>query len=312
MTQAQLRHGFDARMSYCRVSVAQWTAFVAVCRTGSMRAAAAATGFTQPGVSRQIAALEREMGVRLLKRGPRGVSPTPAGAALLPHALLLVSAARQGRDAARAESVRPAALTVGAVPSAAAALVPAAIKQLQLDGGSDCVAVTGLTPELADMVVERELLAAVVTDAPPGLPRHPDLRVAHLFDDEVAVLTPRGHPLGNRGRVDIRLLMGETWIEDNDGSEVLLRTLGARAGADVRVSRSASDLLAKTGMVAAGLGVALVPGLLLPALRPDLGVVRLEDPVSRGIFLLTRRDSDGLPRLHQILVSGGATGLGPR
>ncbi len=299
-------------MSYCRVSVAQWNAFVVVCRTGSMRAAAESTGFTQPGVSRQIAALEREMGVPLLKRGPRGVAPTPAGAALLPHALLLVSAARYGRSAAQAESVRPAALTIGAVPSAAAALVPAAIKQLQLDGGPDGVVVTGLTPDLADMVIAGELRAAVVTDAPPGLPRNADLRAAHLFDDEVAVVIPHGHPLSGRGRVDIRLLMEETWIEDNDGSEVLLRTLGARAGADVQVSRSASDLLAKAGMVAAGLGVALVPGLLLPSLRPDLAVVRLEDPVSRGIFLLTRRDGGDLAQLHRILVDVGATGLGPR
>jgi DNA-binding transcriptional LysR family regulator len=276
-----------------------------------MRAAAASTGFTQPGVSRQIAALEREMGVQLLKRGPRGVAPTPAGAALLPHALLLVSAARQGRSAAQAESVRPAALTIGAVPSAAAALVPAAIKQLQLDGGRDCVVVTGLTPGLADMVIDGELRAAVVTDAPPGLPRHADLRATHVFDDEVAVVLPQGHPLSGRGRVDIRLLVEETWIEDNDGSEVLLRTLGARAGADVRVSRSASDLLAKAGMVAAGLGVALVPGLMLPSLRPDLAVVRLEDPVSRGIFLLTRRDGGDLAQLHQVLVDVGATGLRP-
>ena len=61
------------------VSLTQWSAFVEVCRTGSFRAAAEATGFSQPGLSRQIAALERSFGVKLLDRGPRGVAPTSAG-----------------------------------------------------------------------------------------------------------------------------------------------------------------------------------------------------------------------------------------
>ena len=55
------------------MSLTPWNAFVEVCRTGSIRAAAEATGFTQPGLSRQVAALEREVGVRLLHRGSRGV-----------------------------------------------------------------------------------------------------------------------------------------------------------------------------------------------------------------------------------------------
>ena len=53
------------------MSLTPWNAFVEVCRTGSIRAAAEATGFTQPGLSRQVAALEREVGVRLLHRGSR-------------------------------------------------------------------------------------------------------------------------------------------------------------------------------------------------------------------------------------------------
>ena len=76
----------------------------------------------------------------------------------------------------------------------------------------------------------------------------------------------------------MRLLAGETWIEDNVGSEIMLRQLAARAGFEPRISMTADDLLAKTGMAAAGLGVALVPDLLVPALRPDLAVLRLKRP----------------------------------
>src|SRR5262245_31368178 len=99
MPVMRLRH--DGHMS-----LTSWNAFVEVCRTGSFRAAAEVTGFTQPGLSRQVVALEREIGTRLLDRGPRGVRPTAAGAALLPHARMVVNEARRGREAAASASER--------------------------------------------------------------------------------------------------------------------------------------------------------------------------------------------------------------
>jgi DNA-binding transcriptional LysR family regulator len=151
------------------------------------------------------------------------------------------------------------------------------------------------------MVVSRELDAAVVTDAPPGLPSDPELRATHLYDDEVVVIAPPGHRLARGRRVDVKRLAAETWIEDNAGSEVMLRQLAARSGFEPRISTMADDLLGKTGMVAAGLGVAIVPEMLLPALRSDLAVLRLSTPVLRGIYLLTRTDRDDLSPLLDAL-----------
>ena len=93
-----------------------------------------------------------------------------------------------------------------------------------------------------------------------------------------------------RADVDARDLSEETWIEDNPGSEIMLRQLAAKAGFEPRIVTLADDLLAKTGMVAAGLGIALVPGVMLPALRADLAVLRLKRPAERGLYLLTRKD----------------------
>jgi DNA-binding transcriptional LysR family regulator len=294
MADMRLRH--DERMS-----LTPWTAFVEVCRTGSIRAAADATGFTQPGLSRQVAALERDVGVRLLDRGPRGVTPTSAGAALLPHARLVVNEARRGREAARTATARPASLVLGAVPSATASLVPRALGRLRDAGGPEVTVISRITPELGPMVVGRELDAAVVTDAPPGLPRDSELRATHLGDDEVVVVAPPRHRLAGTGRVDLKRLSDETWIEDNVGSEIMLRQLAARAGFEPRISMTADDLLAKTGMVAAGLGVAIVPGLLLPSLRADLAILRLKRPTYRGIYLISRKDRVDLDALTAAL-----------
>jgi DNA-binding transcriptional LysR family regulator len=293
-----MRKHHDVRMSFT-----QWNAFVEVCRTGSIRAAAEATGFTQPGLSRQVAALERSVGVRLLDRGARGVTPTAAGSALLPHARLVVNEARRGREAARTATTRPVSLVLGTVPSAAASLVPLAIGRLRAAGGPDISLVSRITPELGPMVVSRELDAAVVTDAPPGLPRDAELRAVHLGDDESVVVAAAGHPLGG-SRVDVRLLAEETWIEDNVGSEVMVRQLAARAGFEPHISFAADDLIGKTGMAAAGLGIALVPDLMVSALRPDLAIIRLRRPPRRGIYLVARRDRIGLERLDEALRAG--------
>jgi DNA-binding transcriptional LysR family regulator len=288
------------------MSLTQWNAFVEVCRTGSIRAAAEATGFTQPGLSRQVAALEREVGVRLLDRGARGVTPTPAGAALLPHARLVVNEARRGRDAARTATEPLASLVLGAVPSATASLVPQAIRRLRESGGPEVTVVSRITPQLGPMVVRRELDAAVVTDAPPGLPRDPELRALHLGDDESVVVAAADHPLDHspvgEDRIDVRVLAGETWIEDNVGSEIMVRQLAARAGFEPVISFSADDLIGKTGMAAAGLGIALVPDLLVPALRPDLVVLRLKRPVRRGIYLIARKERTDLGELVDALT----------
>jgi DNA-binding transcriptional LysR family regulator len=272
----------------------QWQAFVEVCRVGSIAGAAQTLGYTQSAVSRQIATIEAEMQVSLLERLPRGVRPTAAGEALLHHARIVVNEIERGREAARIAPTAGRRLVIGTVPSAAAALVPDALRRL---GEADpetplqWSVVPSLTAELGSMVRHGEVDVAVVTDAPPGLPTDQRLVLTHLGDDEMVVVAPEGHLLGGRAgsNATVRLsdLAREQWIEDNAGSEAILRAMAARAGIELHVDRCASDLMSKTGLVAAGHGVALVPGLLVPALRPDLEVLTLDGSMRRGIFLMS-------------------------
>src|SRR4029079_2119235 len=102
------------------------------------------------------------------------------------------------REAAQTATERPTTILLGAVPSATAALVPRAIARLRDTGGPASRILSRITPELGPMVVGRELDAAVVTDAPPGLPRDPELRATHLGDDEEVVLAAPAHPPAGR------------------------------------------------------------------------------------------------------------------
>src|ERR1700754_2226513 len=132
--------------------------FRAVAHERSFSAAARALALTQPAVSQQVAALERELGARLLDREPGGLTLTPAGAMPLGHdgalADRLELAGTQLVELAAAERSR---LRIGAFPSALAALVPKAVVRL---GASEVLVEEGSTPALAERVRRGEV--------PPG------------------------------------------------------------------------------------------------------------------------------------------------
>lgn len=268
-----------------------WRTFVTVCRVGSLSAAAAELNHTQSAVSRQIAGLERQLGVPLVERHARGVRPTPAGEVFRRHALATLNEAdrtvRAVRDVRDGVCDRP--LAIGATPSLAAGIVPEAIRVLLKQAGSiRWSLLPGLSAQLLGRVIAGDLDIAVVTDAPPGPPV--DRRSLGL--DEMVVVLPAGHPLTGRGPVRIEALADETWVEDNEGSAALLRQHAARAGASARIDLTAADLPGKLALVATGHAIALIPGVLRSALRADVTTVGLVDPPTRGIYTITpRRDA---------------------
>ncbi|MER5372887.1 LysR family transcriptional regulator [Streptomyces sp. NPDC002553] len=269
-----------------------WRTFVTVCRLGSLSAAAAELHHTQSAVSRQIAGLERQLGVSLMERHARGVRPTPAGEVFRRHAVATLNeadrAVRAARDARDGAFDRP--LAVGATPSLAAGIVPEAIRGLLEGAGSlRWSLLPGLSGQLHHRVVAGDLDIAVVTDAPPGLPDDPRVDRRHLGLDEMVVVLPVGHAQAGRGPVHMRTLADETWAEDNDGSAALLRQHAARAGVSARIDLTAADLLGKLALVATGHAIALIPGVLTPALRPDVTTAALVDPPTRGIYTITAR-----------------------
>ncbi|MFD6417165.1 LysR family transcriptional regulator [Streptomyces sp. NPDC060194] len=269
-----------------------WRSFVTVCRLGSLSAAAAELHRTQSALSRQIAGLERALGVPLVERHARGVRPTPAGEVFRRHAVATLDEADRAVRAARnALNGAPArTLAVGATPSLAAGIVPEAVKALLEDGGPTPWSLTpGLSAHLHERLLAGHLDVAVVTDAPPGLTVDPRIDRRHLGQDELVVVLPTTHPRAGSGPLPLRSLAHETWTEDNDGSAALLHRHAARAGFTPHIALPAADLPGKLALVATGHAIALAPGSLTRALRPDITTVPLTDPPVRGIFALTPR-----------------------
>jgi DNA-binding transcriptional LysR family regulator len=286
------------------MTLAAWQTYLEVCRLGSLSAAAVELGYTQSAVSRQIAALERTAGARLLERRPRGVVPTPAGEAFRHHARIVVNEAARALSSARDAPDHPALpLAIGATPAIAASIVPVALGRLEAGlGRLPWTLLPALTAELQSMVAGGEVDLAVVTDAPPGLGDDPRLERRLLGADEMCVMVPTGHQVASEERVGIEVLADEPWVEDNEGSAALLRRSAGRAGFEPRIERTAADLMGKMALVAAGHAVALVPGVLAPSVRRDVVTVALVDAPTRGIFAITRAGAERHPAVDQLLA----------
>ncbi|MFD8205324.1 LysR family transcriptional regulator [Streptomyces sp. NPDC059695] len=258
------------------VSHGLYEAFLAVARAGSLTAAAHALGYTQSAVSRQVQALEEEMGAELFERLPRGVRLTEAGRVLLPHA----EAVRDRLAAARTElaalrTLDGGLLRLGAFSSATASLVPRAQAVFRERHPGVVVArVEGPSAKHLGLVAAGEEDLAVVAPAaaavpPPGVTLHP------LLDEPMLVALEQGHPYARRRAVRLAELAREEWIVGNERLEDTLFRPAVAAGFRPRTGLLAHDWIAKLGAVAAGLGVTLVPALAAASVRRDVALVTI-------------------------------------
>ena len=262
--------------------------FREVAQRRSFSRAAEELALTQPAVSQQVAALERQLGVRLLDRGPGGPTPTEAGALLLDHADAIARRLAQA-DSQLAELVAAERelLRVGAFPSALGSIVPAAIARIRAERpGLQIEAVEGSAEENGAAVAEGALHVAVCfQDA--RAPRHePDGTERHeLGEEPMLALLPADHPLAGHRRIALAALADETWTAPS--RQHLIHRACVAAGFEPRIAYVSRDPLAIGELVAGGLAVTLTPRLLAGRL-PGVATVPLEDSVPRrAVYALT-------------------------
>jgi DNA-binding transcriptional LysR family regulator len=239
-------------------------------RCDSFSAAAASLGITQSAVSQHIAALEKQVGQSLVNRSTRPVELTHAGSVLVEHGdAVLVRLDAAGSDLDEISARRHQRLRMGGFPTALATFVPQALALLHRQQPQVSLVVVddhvqGLLPRL----LRRELDVGVVFDdaVAPSLPKLADeLRLTPLFGDPYRLLVPRSHRWARQERHPaIADLADETWIGGGPASTwfQIVRRACAAAGFEPQVGLTSDDYLAVQAFVAAGLGVAMVPGLV--------------------------------------------------
>jgi DNA-binding transcriptional LysR family regulator len=191
--------------------------FREVAARGSFSAAAEALSFTQPAVSQHVARLEKQVGARLFERDARGVSPTRAGLSLMRHAETLLEAARRAEiDVRSAAGVHLPEVSIGAFATAAAGLVPMALKELRAAHPDlrPRLRIIEDEPALDDLAAGRLDVALLIGSDLNPTPVRPGITAELVFEDPMLIALPPGHPLAHRTVVDLDELRDEPVAAD--------------------------------------------------------------------------------------------------
>jgi DNA-binding transcriptional LysR family regulator len=255
-----------------------------VVERGSFSAAAEALSYTQSAVSQAIARLEAETGSALVVRDRRGVRPTAAGATLVEHAdTIFAQIDAAEADLAAVLGVRGGRLRVASFPSAGATLMPLAVATFRERYPEVVLTLAeGEPEEIAPRLRAGEFDLALLFEF-PGVRERPGagLRTVDLLEDPMHVALPSEHPLAAKPALTLKDLRDEDWVQTSSPSPCARHVVRScfAAGFEPNVTFESDDYETVQGLVAAGVGVALIPRLALTRVHPGI-VVRALAPRS--------------------------------
>lgn len=262
---------------------------VEVAHAGSIAAAAARMGFTPSAVSQQLTKLEREVGAPLVERGRAGTRLTAVGRVLLEHGERVVGQLREAEQAVRAAvGEQSQRIAVGAFSTAARTVLPKALAALRAHRPGIRISLLDIEPPGGYGLVTARELDLLLTHRYAGvvLPPVRGLRRQLLFRDPLRLVLPPGHPLSDQPAIAPADLRDEDWISGGPGvpNRVCLETI-----APAHVAYETADYEVTLALVAAGLGISLVPASLLGD-RPSVAVreIRGHAP-AREIYVVHAR-----------------------
>ena len=254
---------------------------------GSFSAAADSLSYTQSAVSQQIAALEREANMQLVTRGSRGIRLTEAGEALVKHAdAILTRLADAEAELEAIAGLRGGRLRLAAFPTVGATLMPLAIATFRDRHPDIELTVRQLEPEDSIPLLKTGELDIALTIEPSVRPEDAEgIESTFLLDDPMYAALPLDHPLVNKAKLRLKDMAGESWIGTTDACSCgeLVRSHCIRMGFEPHITFESDDYLAIQGLIAAGVGVALIPTLALTAVRDDIVIRSLgnEAPIRK-------------------------------
>lgn len=278
----------------------QLAAYTAVARAASFTAAAAQMHVSQSSLSRAVADLERQLGVRLLERDTRNVQLTAAGVEALRVAEQIVTAHRAGMQELRRYLLgESGTVAVATLASVAAVLLPQVISDFRERRPQVAVRLLdGLERPVLERVLSGDADFAITTVASPP----EQLEHRPLVRDRFVAVLPEGHPLADRQEIAWEDLARQPFLAVGRDSSVRRLTDAAFAQIDARAqpAAEAGGIATVGGLVTAGLGVSAMPALVLPLMGAGSVVCRpLVDPVVDRRLDIALRARRTLPAVTQ-------------
>ncbi|WP_155372431.1 LysR family transcriptional regulator [Catellatospora vulcania] len=287
-----------------------------VAEHGSFSGAAAALLLTPSAVSQQIAALERSLGTAVVERTTRGTTLTDPGRVLVESAdVVLAELVHAQERITRLAQGRAERLAVATFISGGQLLLPPALTGFAAaHPRAELTVLESETDESLALVREGRAELALVYhfDGPPPV-RPGDrsgLAWTQLLDDPMRIVVPAAHPLAGQGEVDLAELSGQRWVQGCVSVGELLDGYAAIAGFEVNISCRTTDYGFAVSLIAAGVGIGLIPSVALAGPPPGVSVLTLRAPApTRYIGLVTRRGKQSplVEELTRNLLAAPAT-----
>jgi DNA-binding transcriptional LysR family regulator len=279
----------------------------AIADEGSITAAAASLGYSQPALSQQMKRLETRLGVPVIERVGRSVRLTEAGRVLARHAPAVTTAL----DAAAGELAELRGLRAGRVrlvafPSASPSVVPRLLTDLaEHHPGITITYVEAEPPEAVEAVREDRADIALTfsyqgdRDDPHGSSAS-GLAVRAVGADDLLAVLPEGHPAGAGERVRVADLADENWIAGCPRCRGHLLELCGRAGFEPRIGFETDNFVAVEGLVAQGIGVATLPRMAVESFPLLPGVITrpLPPAEARTLHVVTAHGAERVPAVR--------------
>jgi LysR family hydrogen peroxide-inducible transcriptional activator len=268
--------------------------FMEAARQRSFTRAAARLHLAQAALSEQIRKLEFELGTPLFNRGRRETVLTSAGETLRVHAESLLEHAETAKRAVRdLVGLRGGRLTIGTIPSVSACLLPQVISvfrkrhplvELALyEGTSEAVAQWVETGRVEFGIVQLPTSSGSFDENP-------------LFTEPFVALIAKTNPKANQRTIQLAKLAEETFILYKGRARDTALSACREAGFEPRIACESSELETIRSLVAAGLGIAILPQLATRQPSTGCAVLRLHDnPVERQVALLSRSGHTASP-----------------
>ena len=260
------------------MTASKYEVFIKVAELGGLTRAAAALGCTQSNVSHIINALEDEFGFPLFTRGRGGAKLTPDGQRVLPAVRAVVaSTERLAQTVASLRGLDSGLVRIGAFSSVAVHWLPGMIKAFTEDYPNIEIGLSnGDYHDVEQWLSDGSIDLGFVT-----LPCSSDCKCIPLLEDRLLLVVPKTHRLAGRTECPITELEGENFISLLESSDQDMRKVLLRAGVNANIRYVTKDDYAMIAMVENGLGVSIMPELLLRGQSGGVAVRPLDPPSSR-------------------------------
>lgn len=281
----------------------------AVAKHGSFNQAAAALHLTPSAISQHVAALERSLGAQVVARSTRGVTLTHAGQIMVGAAESVAAELEHAKQQVDQLSTGWVRLTVATFTSGGRLLLPGALTRLMAAHPRTVLHVREGEPEDTLPLVRQgavDVALAYHFDGPLPVGPGPSssLEWTPLLEDPLHVVLPERHRLADSDVLDLAELAAEPWVLGCLKTETYLRRYAERAGFAPEVRGTTTDYFFARSLVAAGMGISLIPSIALSPELPGLRTVpiKLPGPIRHiGVVAINRSDRPHVTTFIQAL-----------